>query len=204
MPQQSKPIYVFYLLIALTAYALPWIYAVPQVLALNAYDLAEWTSLHPSVRNQNPALMTTFWLRLTLTLLTLLFAAWTIRKQHSVIRFLYYVSLGILIILQLPPLEIINNPTDSNYLQQLSLALASLLGLIAIRRSSDENHHQISLALSIAAGISAWLGFQQAHMLMGQFGLESTPGLGMVLFFAASGIYWLYSAMQIINGRRFE
>jgi len=54
---------------ALIGYILPWTVNNSAALTLNAYDLAEWLSLHPLSRANTPPLMASFWLRLQLVLI---------------------------------------------------------------------------------------------------------------------------------------
>ena len=63
---------ILYLLVTvgLAGYVLPWIVAPSAALTLNAYDLAEWTSLHPLQRQTSPPLLAPLELRLQLVIFT--------------------------------------------------------------------------------------------------------------------------------------
>ena len=63
-----------FLLLALIAYSLPWVVGPGAALTLNAYDLAEWTSLHPAVRTAALPFALTFGLRLLPLLVYMAFA----------------------------------------------------------------------------------------------------------------------------------
>jgi len=62
------------LLLGLLGYLLPWAVASSAPMTLNAYDLAEWTSLHPAQRQTTPPLLAPLRLRAQLAILSLAFA----------------------------------------------------------------------------------------------------------------------------------
>ena len=66
--------YRFWLLIGvmIAGYVLPWVINPGVSLTLGGYDLGEWTSLHEAVRGEQPALLTSFLLRLPLALIAML------------------------------------------------------------------------------------------------------------------------------------
>ena len=113
-----------YLVIALMLvfYAFPWVVNPAASLSPNAYDLAEWTSLHPAVRAETPMLLTSLLLRLPLACLALLIAFRARRNWFSVIVVLL-IGLALL-----PPLEFIKTLGDPNYDQQAALAAITLIG----------------------------------------------------------------------------
>src|SRR5258706_5695618 len=93
-----------FLFIALLAYYLPWVYHKTAALTANGYDLAEWVSIHPAVRNGNPPLLAPFLLRVVLSGLALLFGLHAAKSQ-KLTHWLYAVFALILSITLLPPLD---------------------------------------------------------------------------------------------------
>jgi hypothetical protein len=59
-------------LVLLIAYVLPWVLHSTSSMTLNAYDLAEWTTLSPAQRQVSPALPVALGLRLQLPILVAL------------------------------------------------------------------------------------------------------------------------------------
>src|SRR5512143_758636 len=78
-----------WLFAALIAYYLPWIANRAAALSANAYDLAEWTSLHPAVRGASVPLVAPFLLRAVLGGLALLFGFRALRALTVWLRLAY-------------------------------------------------------------------------------------------------------------------
>ncbi len=175
------------ILCALLGYCLPWLANPGISLSLNAYDLAEWTSLHPLVRDASIPFMTTLLLRLPLVCLGLLIALGTFHTR-PVMRLTLMLIIAIAL---LPPLEYFTQATsDPNYRQQFVLAL--ITGLIGIILLSSELLH-IKRAIFIVSGLigclASFIGLIQADGLMQGFGLATQIGFGgFVSIFAFGGI----------------
>ncbi|MCY4069975.1 MAG: hypothetical protein OXG60_01615 [Chloroflexi bacterium] len=112
------------LLLALAGYLLPWVTAPNSAMTLNAFDLAEWTSLHPLQQQVTPPLIVPLLLRVQLPILAILITLWSTSRNK---RFLAFLFLALLSVSQLPPLEFLNNVADPNYRQLLFLAIATIL-----------------------------------------------------------------------------
>jgi len=112
------------LLLALAGYLLPWVTAPNSAMTLNAFDLAEWTSLHPLQQQATPPLIVPLLLRAQLPILAVLITLWSTGRME---RFLAFLFLVLLSVSQLPPLEFLNNVADPNYRQLLFLAIATIL-----------------------------------------------------------------------------
>jgi len=124
-----------WLALALLIYALPWLKANSPALELNAYDWAEWLSLHPAERSTAPPLLLTLALRLHLVAWSMLLASALPPRW----RWRFVVVLALVAAAQLPPLEFLSSTQDNNYQQQAVLALLSLaLGLLARRFLSPD------------------------------------------------------------------
>lgn len=112
------------LLLVLAGYLLPWVTAPNSAMTLNAFDLAEWTSLHPLQQGATPPLIAPLLLRAQLSILAVLIALWSTSRKERILAFLFVVLLSVS---QLPPLEFLNNVADPNYRQLLFLAIATIL-----------------------------------------------------------------------------
>lgn len=177
---QKKPFYLAVLLaIALLAYCLPWLHNAGVSLSLNAYDLAEWTTLHPSVRAANPSLITSLLLRLPLPCLGLAIAFGNITRS----RIVKIILLGLLSLALFPPLEFFTSArNDPNYQQLFALALITFItGLVVPVFTSPKQKHIIVIVLMIVGLIAALVGTLQANSLMETFKLPAQLGLGIVL-----------------------
>jgi hypothetical protein len=122
------------LALLLLCYAAPWADAGSHGLRMNAYDWAEWLSLHPAQRGAEPPLLISLALRLQLLGFGVLLAY----SIPSSWRWLFALSLLVLAAAQLPPLEFLSNNQDNNYRQQVFLAVSSIaLGLLARTRAYE-------------------------------------------------------------------
>jgi hypothetical protein len=115
--------------LAYIAYSLPWVVAPGASLTLNAYDLAEWSSLHPATRMN--AYLTPLALRALPLLLTLLIANLPARSHW--LQGVKALLIVIMAIALLPPFEFFGSTwQDNNHQQQVALAGAMLLSGILV------------------------------------------------------------------------
>jgi hypothetical protein len=113
------------LALALIGYVLPWVRTPSSALTLGAYDLAEWASLNPIVRESAPYLWTSLALRLPLAAIGILMAANVKHQYHRLVGFGVVLFTGIAL---LPPLEFFTVYRDDiNYRQQFFIAIATLI-----------------------------------------------------------------------------
>lgn len=166
---------------ALASCLLPWLVNPAAGLSLNPVDLAEWTSLTPAVQAQTPPLFTTFVLRTPLLVVALL--AGLAANRHRGWAALFILLLAVA---QLPPFEFLKDAGNSNYRQQLLMAvLTGGLGLIVLFRLP----RRFTLAgAGITAGfglMAALLGVASALREMQAFALPVQIGPGIVLYCAA-------------------
>jgi hypothetical protein len=165
---------------ALLGYFLPWVLTPAISLNLGAYDLAEWSSLHPIVRQTTPFLWTSLVLRIPLAIVGILFAAYigkTFRRASIAILCLLIAAIALL-----PPLEFFTiYRDDPNYRQQFFLGLITpIIGIIIIGESSKLQRLTL-IALSILGVLTSVLGLYQALGLLQSFGLPITVGSGGVI-----------------------
>lgn len=128
----SRPLVNISLLMSLlVGLLLPWLLAPNAAMTLNAYDLAEWASLHPAQRGTIPPLIVPLLLRVQLVILCALVGVVAQCKLEKRAAALVIIALTVA---QLPPIEFVNDIGNLNYRQQFGLALASLvLGMTALR-----------------------------------------------------------------------
>ena len=190
------------LFLALVAYAIPWVVNPSIGLTLTAYDLAEWTSLHPEVRNESPALLTSLLLRLPLMCLAIIvgFAAPTPPLRSSA-WWLALVFVLFLVASALPPLEFfIEARNDTNYQQQFFLTVGAFVsGLIGLTGLLPKLRPYVVILFGGIGGLAGILGLLEAQRLMIGFSMPVAIGLGPVLL-----ILILIAVMWMVWRRRRE
>lgn len=172
---------------AVVAYYLPWLSNSSAALSANAYDLAEWVSIHPAVRGGDgtlPPLLAPFLLRAVLAALALLFGWGALRTRVPVLRAIGAASGVTLMITLLPPPEFFRGGWDDpNYRQQFGLALGTLI-LLAIgvafrRRDAWLRVGQVTVVLlAIASAIG---GEFLALNVIRSLGIPAPVGVGMLI-----------------------
>ncbi len=156
------------------AYVLPWALAPSAALTLQAYDLAEWASLHPAQAAALPALPVSLLLRAQLVLLSALMGLLAADAKRR-----WALLIALLAIAQLPPLEWLLDPGNLNYRQQMAMAASSLiLGFAALRLPVSRLSAALIAALSLAGIAAAIIGAQQALSLFAQLNMTASAGAG--------------------------
>jgi hypothetical protein len=182
----------------LLTYSLPWLSANSASLTFGAYDLAEWTSLHPLVRAQQPALLLPFLLRLPLACLalTMAFAA------DSKTRVLCALWVGLTAVSLLPPFAFFAGASgDPNYQQQAAFSLITgVSGLIILTTASRLKHWRVGFAVgtSLAGAAAALVGWLQGFDLMNGFQISADLAAGGILTCALFGCL-TFTAIAVIK-----
>lgn len=174
------------LTVAFLSYLLPWVVNPPAGLTLHAYDLAEWTSLHPQVRSVEPILMTTALLRIPMLCLAIIMALMSSQKNAGWLRIVVVIfAVGLL-----PPLESVRQLDNANYRQQFlwsTLAIISIgVSFVPIIRIYWRQGAIFIALISIVSGI---VGLYQAIGLMQAFIMPANLGIGSIIFVMSMGIF---------------
>lgn len=180
-----RPSALLYVLLVggLAGYLLPWIVAQTAPMTLNAYDLAEWMSLHPPQWHSNPPYAVPLMLRMQLVIVACLAGLLATSKKP---RTLAVVLIIILAIAQLPPLEFLSNINNLNYRQQFLLAGAGLIvSLALIPLKSNGIATFLFVALPLTGGVTAVHGTSEALKVYIHFGHSGEAGAGLWLLVAA-------------------
>jgi len=175
------------IILALIGYFLPWILTPASSLSLGAYDLAEWSSLHPVVKQTVPFLWTALALRTPLAILGILLAAYVNKTFHR--PSITIVCVLVTAIALLPPLEFFTTYRDDpNYRQQFILTLLILVVGIAAAIGQPKRLQRAQLVvLSVIGVLSSVIGLYQAQNLMQGFDLHIATGSGGVITTIALG-----------------
>lgn len=170
-----------FLLLALIGYLLPWVRATNAAMTLNAFDLAEWTSLHPLQKGATPALVVPLLLRMQLLVLAVSIALWPTSRKAIYLASVVIVTLSIS---QLPPFEFLDNRDDANYRQLLILALATPVLSIVARRFLPARFRPLVTSVLALAGIVTSLAGQSQALELYRVTLEKGEtggGLGLMV-----------------------
>ncbi len=177
----------------LLALFLPWSNGTNAAVVLNAWDLAEWSSLHPLSRNADPALAVSFGLR-ALPLFLLALTLW-----RAGLPILLRAALAALVAVALlpPPQYFFTDLADPNYRQQLLLSIAALLiGLVSAWRRIWL--HWLQIILPLMAPVMAWISVSAALDLQRSLELKTGPGVGLALF----ALTMLVNSMVVVLTRK--
>ena len=191
----NLPFIYFCIILGLIGYVLPWIVTPTAPLTLGAYDLAEWTSLHPSQPTTIPALIVPLLLRVQLVIITLIIA---LSAQTNKLRFIAIVAIVPLSISQLPPLEFLTIATNNiNYQQQFILATISLVVGLILTKFKPIQLVPYMIILLVGIGIISSIGgIQQAQSLYILSLQENSLGAGVIftcIAYIAIGLTYLQS-----------
>lgn len=183
----------------LALYLLPWSSHRSTSLTLQAYDLAEWTSLHPEVHNGQMPLLVTALLRFPLVCLGGLLALNPLQDK----RWLGGLITVVFALALLPPASFINQLDNSNYAQQFSLSITVLLLGSLMQIPAIASHRELITPLIIAlmAGV-ALAGGLQALLLLQGFQLNVQAGIGWLLFITFSLFLTALMLIRLSTQRR--
>lgn len=177
MQRQLQSFLIFaFLTIALIGYFLPWLITPAVGLQMGAYDLAEWTSLVPSVRQASPLLWPVLALRLPLAIIGIVLST-NISKNCLTWGMLFLI---LTVITLFPPLEFFTiYRDDMNYRQQFAIAVCTVfIGIISILQQSQSKHTILTVVLCIAGSIACGIGMIQAYRFMQDFKVPMSVGTG--------------------------
>jgi hypothetical protein len=165
-------------------------------LSLGAYDLAEWSSLHPAVRASNPPLLTAFLLRFPLACLALIAAFMPSERRWPRLMLALFLAIALM-----PPIEFFTQyREDPNYRQQFVLALfAVVFALAALGKQVGRVRRWLRAGFAVAAAVSSAVGLIQAYQLMRGFGLETGISASFYIFI---GILLFLAIVSLIKQNR--
>ncbi len=159
-------------------YLTAWVTHPAGGLTFHAFDLAEWASLHPLVRAESPALLTTLLLRLPLVVISILFALSAHRERRWRIwcwAAAFATALGLL-----PPFDFVTQLSNGNYQQQFGLALIAAAALaLSLTGRLKHAYPILSAAVALIGLISGLVGFARALDLLRAFDVAASPGVGV-------------------------
>lgn len=196
------------LVAGIVCYYLPWFTHSSAGFTMNAFDLAEWSSLHPAVRSSSPPMLTSFLLRLPhLTLAVGLALAANLLIDPRA-RWLVRLGAALLVLRLLPPAEFLTSARDDpNYRQMALLTVlgAALLTLaIPFFRLGPRWQLVTLVGLVFVGTLAGWVGLSRAAVLLDNFEIDVKTGPGVIglslfVILAAIGAVWPHHPKE--NGR---
>jgi hypothetical protein len=182
MPIKLLPVIALVLMVF--GYASPWLATTGTSLISNAYDLAEWGSLHPTVRATSQILLPALLLRIPLPVIGLL--SLLISRRNPL---LWAIVLGVWIAL-IPAVPFFRGEfTDANYLQQFVIWFAYTCVCVFLLLFSHHYRVWIGVGLCISGLICGVVGAYRTLDLMGRYQIMVQVGWGFWLWGIACLIY---------------
>jgi len=180
------------LALALACTYAPWHTHSTAAFTLNAFDLAEWTSLHPAVRASSPALLTSFLLRVPQLALILALTLHANYLGDARVRWLLRAAALLVALRFLPPREFFGSAaSDPNFRQMMLLTGLGVGGVVAaiLAEKLARRWQGLLAAALLALGIGAgWWGLARAHTLLDNFEIAVSVGVGAVGYTAFSAL----------------
>jgi aryl carrier-like protein len=178
------------LLLATACYYLPWYTHDTAGFTTNAFDLAEWASLHPAVRSSSPPMLASFLLRFPELALIAALALIANRPPDPRLRWILR-GIALLWALRfLPPSDFFNTArADPNYRQMMllmALGLGSVLVALLLARLPARGQDVVLTGLLLAGIISGWWGLSRTDTLLDNFQINVAQGPGLIGFTLAS------------------
>lgn len=191
-----RMIYLTFLPLALFT---PLIQSSAGSLSFTIFDFAEWASLLPAERHAAPALLLPFMLRVQIVIL-FLSAVYFLTMRSTRFNWLSVTAaVGIVALSQLPPLEILTQPHDPNYQQQLLITFLFLIAsvaIVALSKTHYAKHALLGLHL-IGTGLFL-LALTQAHTYLTQYQIPYSLGAAapLLLLAHASAIWVIWQTKR--------
>lgn len=188
-------------LLAVVACFLPWWQHPTAALSPQIFDLAEWTSLVPEIRNGPVALLPSLLLRGSVALLAI--AIWLVaigwQKRPQVSRVQVVMAICLMLML-LPPVDFfLTAQDDPNYRQQFWIILATIgimVAAVVLRLRLAAWMLRIAAVVLFVSATCAVAGLITSTPLTATLDVSLRTGVGAILFVsglltAGASLTWL-------------
>ena len=207
MPSRVTWTGLLLLIVALVGYFLPWYTHETAGFTMNGWDIAEWSSLHPAVRSESPAMLTSLLLRLPHVVIAFGLAILANCLQDGRIRWIVRIGAMAWAIRMMPPWDFLTSASDDlNYRQMAMLTgvgLVSVLVAIGLGRSFQRLQVLVMVGVLIIAGGSGLSGVSRVGNFLDGFEIDVTVGVGLALYLAAVlGMSGVLAGHLFVNMRR--
>jgi hypothetical protein len=174
------------LALGMVAYYLPWFTHKTAGFTMNAFDLAEWTSLHPAVRSESPAMLTSFLLRAPQVALVMALAIAASRLDDPRSRWIMRAMAMLLALRFVPPTDFLGSAQDDPNYRQMALmtviGLASVVAVVPLHRTVRRWHDVLLGGVLLIGTAAGWWGLSRAKTLLDNFEIGVSTGPGVILF----------------------
>ncbi|NDJ76571.1 MAG: hypothetical protein GYB65_09965 [Chloroflexi bacterium] len=181
--------------LAVVCYYLPWFAHETAGFTMHAYDLAEWSSLHPAVRSESPEMWTSFLLRLPLVLLAGALALAANNLEEARGRWLLRGLALVLVVHMVPPREYLDTASnDPNYRQMFQMTLLGLALVLAASRAyrlPATWQAWLLVGLTGIGVLAGWEGLSRAKTLLDNFEIDVQTGFGIAGMTVGSILAWM-------------
>ncbi|MBW4435783.1 MAG: hypothetical protein KME04_01520 [Pleurocapsa minor GSE-CHR-MK-17-07R] len=193
---RSGLLLIFGLIALIGASMLPVVVNPGAGLTFVLLDTAEWSSLHPAVQTENPALLTSGLLRLAFACAGLV-TAFGLSARFN--RASALIALAVLFAAQLPPFEFLGERGNTNYQQQLLIALGFLgIGTACVLWPRARWSWLPGLAAGTIGLAGLLAGLARVISLMTELALPVSAGPGAwLLGLALAGVIILLAVVAI-------
>lgn len=172
------------LVLATACYYLPWYTHDTAGFTTNAFDLAEWTSVHPAARSSSPPMLTSFLLRFPHLMLGAALALAANRLRDPRAR---WIMRGLTLLMALrffPPSDFFSSASDDpNYRQMIlltGLGVGSILATITLAHIPGWLHSALLIAALVSSQIAGWWGLSRAGIFLDNFEIDVSIGPGII------------------------
>ncbi|MBN2303012.1 MAG: hypothetical protein JXQ72_00955 [Anaerolineae bacterium] len=178
--------------LGLVCYYLPWYTHETAGFTMHAYDLAEWSSLHPAVRSSSPPMLTSFLLRAPQWALIVALALAANGLSDPRARWVWRGLAALVALRFVPPTDFFSSATDDPNYRQMALLTGLSLGAVGItlfvHRLPDRWRDWLIVAVLAAGAVAGWWGLSRAGILLDNFKIDVQIGSGAVGFAIVTGL----------------
>lgn len=165
---------------------MPWHVHDVAAFSNNAFDLAEFVSLHPTAQAENPALLSSILLRLPLVLLPIILTLIANRLRDERSRWIWR-GVALLVALRLnPPVDFYRGPGDVSLNERqlgymMIAAIVLVIVAIASHRWLMRYELQLAAALWLIIVVVSIEGWRRATNIVESLQIEVGIGAGIIL-----------------------
>lgn len=172
------------LVLSTICYYAPWFTHRTAGFTMNAFDLAEWASLHPAVRSSTPPMLTSLLLRVPQLALVFAFALAANRLADPRARWLMRGIAALPLLRFIPPVDFFRSASDDPNYRQMALLTGLGIGLVVLsiplRRMSTRWQHGLSSVALLGGAGSGWWGLSRTRLLLDNFEIAVKTGPGIL------------------------